>query len=111
MKPLLNGECQEPECAGMGKCLRQEHVDKRSILALDPDAVRSWLKQQENASNFGGACEYDHDTADKLIEAMLDELESTTAVLMMVFPDATERLFVTRSPAALKKYLQLKAEQ
>ena len=43
---------------------------------IDPDAIRAWLEKQKDADgDFGGTCEYDHDGADRHINALLAEVE------------------------------------
>jgi len=42
---------------------------------IDLAAIRVWLKTQDDASNFGGTCEYDHEGALKHIEALITEVE------------------------------------
>lgn len=42
---------------------------------IDLAVIRVWLKAQDDASNFGGTCEYDHEGAFKHIEALIAEVE------------------------------------
>lgn len=49
----------------MSKCLRQEHVDHRKLMRLEPGAIDAWLRRQR------GASEFDSKTALDLIEVLL----------------------------------------
>lgn len=49
-------------------------------MAIDLEAIRAWKKTQEDASDFGGVCEYDHVGADEHITALIAEVERLHAV-------------------------------
>ena len=104
-------ECFEPECLGLGKCLRQEHVDRRKRLSFDADEIRRWLTIQRNASDFGGVCEHDHDDRYELIEALLAEIERLRYALSLVIPDPVYRYYLFKSKDAVEKYLDMKAKE
>lgn len=54
--------------------LKDKHDEARAARSGDPDAIRAWLKRQESASDYGGICDYDHDTADAIIEKLLQRI-------------------------------------
>jgi hypothetical protein len=50
-------------------------------MSVNTKLVREFLKSQEDSTDFGGVCEYDHMTALSYIEEMADELDKRVAAI------------------------------
>lgn len=68
--------CPDEVCVFNRKCYDPNaHLTRHRALMLEPNGIIEWIRRQSEAGDFGGTCEFDHDTALELVEKLMLKLE------------------------------------